>query len=147
MKTDITVSGAESCTGGLISKFLTDNAGASKYFKYAVTSYSNEAKTKILYVNQEKIKEKGVVSKSIIIGMLDGLEYIYPTNIAYAVSGVAGPDGGIEEKPIGTVFIGVLQYGRRDIERYLFKGDRWQIRRYATWTVLLKMLNKVKQEI
>jgi len=146
MKTDITISGAESCTGGLVSKFLTDKPGASKYFKYSVTSYSNESKIRILHVNPDKVEEKGVVSKSIIIGMLDGLEYIYPTNIGYAISGVAGPSGGSDEKPIGTVFIGIMQYGRRDIKKYFFKGDRWEIRRFATWTVLLSILNKVKSD-
>jgi len=146
IETDITISGAESCTGGLVSKYLTDKPGASKYFKYSVTSYSNESKIRILHVNPDKVEEKGVVSKSIIIGMLDGLEYIYPTNIGYAISGVAGPSGGSDEKPIGTVFIGIMQYGRRDIKKYFFKGDRWEIRRFATWTVLLSILNKVKSD-
>lgn len=146
-KTDITISGAESCTGGLVSKYLTDRAGASKYFKYSVVSYSDKSKIKILNVNKEKIEEKGVVSKAAVIGMLEGLEYIYPTDIAYAVSGIAGPTGGTKEKPIGTVFIGVVQYGRRDIEAYQFEGSRWEIRRYSTWTILLKMLNKIKKDL
>jgi len=147
LKTDITVSGVESCSGGLISKFLTDKAGASKYFKYSVVSYSNEAKNRILNISLDKIKENGVVSKAVIIGMLEGLEYIYPTDMVYAVSGIAGPSGGSKEKPVGTVYIGIVLYGRREIESYLFEGNRWEIRRYATWTVLLKMLNKIKGEL
>ena len=147
LKTDITVSGVESCSGGLISKFLTDKPGASKYFKYSVVSYSNEAKNRILNISYDTIKEKGVVSKPVIIGMLEGLEYIYPTDMAYAVSGIAGPTGGTKEKPVGTVFIGIVLYGRREIKPYLFEGNRWEIRRYASWTVLLKMLNKIKGEL
>ncbi len=146
-KTDITISGAESCTGGLVSKYLTDRAGSSKYFKYSVVSYSNESKIKILNINKEKMEKKGVVSKATIIGMLEGLEYIYPTNIAYAVTGIAGPTGGTKEQPIGTVFIGIVQYGRREIQAYQFEGSRWEIRRYSTWTILLKMLNKIKNDL
>jgi len=146
-KTDITISGAESCTGGLVSKYLTDRAGASKYFKYSVVSYSNESKIKILNIDKDKIEEKGVVSKATVIGMLEGLEYIYPTNIAYAVTGIAGPDGGSIDQPVGTVFIGIVQYGRRDIEKFFFEGNRWEIRRFSTWTILLKMLNKIKEDI
>ncbi len=146
-KTDTTISGAESCTGGLVSKFLTDRAGSSKYFKYSVVSYSNEAKIKILNVDKEKIEEKGVVSKAVVIGMLEGLEYIFPTTIAYAVSGIAGPTGGTEDKPVGTVFIGIVHYGRREIQSYQFEGSRWEIRRYSTWTILLKMLNKIKEDL
>jgi nicotinamide-nucleotide amidase len=147
INTDITISGAESCTGGLISKYLTDRAGASKYFKYSVVSYSNEAKIRILNVEEDSLEEKGSVSKSTVIGMLEGLEYIYPTNISFAVTGVAGPDGGTENKPVGTVFIGIMQYGRRDIEKFFFEGNRWEIRRYSAWTVLLKMLNKIRADI
>ena len=147
LKTSITLSGAESCTGGLISKYLTDNSGASKYFKYSVVSYSNESKMRILNLEEETIDTKGVVSKAAIISMLNGIEYIYPTDISYAVSGIAGPDGWTDDKPVGTVFIGISQYGRRDIKRYQFTGTRWEIRRYATWTVLLKILNLVKKEL
>lgn len=143
----LTLSGAESCTGGLIAKILTDYPGSSKYFQYSIVSYSTSVKTQILNVPEETIAKKGVVSKATVVSMLDGLQYLYSTELGYALSGYAGPVGG-EDYPVGTVFIGVMAHGQRDIRRYDFTGSRKEIRYYAAWTVfrrLLERLNQLKQ--
>lgn len=142
-----TLSGAESCTGGLISKILTDYDGASSYFKYSVVTYSNISKEKLLHVPSDTLKDNGAVSKATVVSMLDGLDYMMPTTFAYAVSGVAGPRGGSPDKPVGTVFIGIMSYGQREVEKYHFEGSRDEIRNKAAWIVFKKLLDKVCKNI
>ena len=130
--TSFTLSGAESCTGGLISKLLTDQPGSSKYFKHSLVTYANDSKEDILNVSKETLEEAGAVSKRTVVEMLDGLLYIKMTNLVYAISGIAGPSGGTETTPVGTVFIGVMRNGIRDVEKYHFTGDRITVRNKAT---------------
>jgi len=134
--TDFTLSGAESCTGGLVSKLLTDQPGSSKYFKHSLVTYANDSKEEILNVKKETLDEKGAVSKGTVIEMLDGLLYIKMTNLVYAISGIAGPAGGTDLTPVGTVFIGVMRNGIREVKRYYFSGNRKDIRNKATQQTL-----------
>ena len=99
-----TVATAESCTGGWIAKSLTDNAGSSGCFGYGLVSYSNGAKESLLGVNPATLEEHGAVSEAAVREMADGALNLSGADIAAAVSGVAGPDGGSEDKPVGTVW-------------------------------------------
>jgi nicotinamide-nucleotide amidase len=123
-----TISAAESCTGGLISRRLTEIAGSSKFFMEGVVSYSNEAKIRTLNVPKEIIDEHGAVSSQTAEAMARGMRQAAGTDIAVSVTGIAGPDGGSEEKPVGTVYIGYSdESGERSI-KMLFPGDRYLIR-------------------
>jgi nicotinamide-nucleotide amidase len=127
-----TVSTAESCTGGWIAKSLTDIAGSSQCFGYGIVSYSNGAKESMLGVNPRTLEEHGAVSESAVLEMASGALSLSGADLAVAVSGVAGPDGGTTEKPVGTVwFAWTMRNGANpDIqaEKQVFSGDREKIR-------------------
>lgn len=135
-----TISVAESCTGGWIAKALTDNGGSSQCFAYGVVSYSNGAKESMLGVKPAALIEYGAVSKEVVGEMATGVLNLSGADYAVAVSGIAGPDGGTEEKPVGTVWIGWAVRNNKktsmDAEKVLLKGDREAIR---TRTVILAM--------
>lgn len=97
---------AESCTGGLIQKRITDIAGASDVFPGGIVSYSNEAKINLLGINEDTIKRHGAVSEETAIAMAEGVMELFKADIGLSVTGIAGPSGGSEEKPVGTVYIG-----------------------------------------
>jgi len=124
----ITVATAESCTGGLIAKLITDVPGSSKIFIGGVVSYSNEMKMKLLGVNQSTLIQYGAVSEQTVSKMLDGILQITGADLAVAVSGIAGPEGGTALKPVGTVIIGVAYKNQRLIRNFLFDGTRTDIR-------------------
>ncbi len=123
---------AESCTGGLIVSTFTSVAGVSSILNGAVVSYSNEIKSKWLGVREETLIKYGAVSSETVREMLDGVLKLSNANGAIAVSGIAGPDGGTKEKPVGTVFIGVEYLDRVIIKKFNFKGSRVEIQREAT---------------
>ncbi len=127
-----TVSIAESCTGGWVAKSITDNAGSSGCFGYGVVSYSNGAKESLLGVNPATLDEHGAVSEAAVREMADGVLHLSGADIAAAVSGVAGPDGGSEDKPVGTVWFAwaIRTKDKPDIdaEKRFLKGDRDRIR-------------------
>ena len=102
-----TLGTAESCTGGYIAHLITSHAGSSKYFKGSVVSYDNEVKENVLHVANQTLQTFGAVSEETVKEMLNGALDILQTDFAIAVSGIMGPDGGSEEKPVGTVWIGV----------------------------------------
>jgi nicotinamide-nucleotide amidase len=135
-----TVATAESCTGGWIAKSLTDNAGSSACFGYGLVSYSNGAKEFLLGVNPLTLEERGAVSEAVVKEMAQGALNVSGADIAVAVSGVAGPDGGSEEKPVGTVWFAwaIRKKDKADIdaERRLLKGDRDSVR---TQTVIIAL--------
>src|ERR671912_550757 len=98
---------AESCTGGLLAKRLTDMPGSSAYFKEGLVTYSNESKERLLGVPQEMLAEHGAVSKPVARKMAEGARRLARTDYGLSVTGIAGPDGGTEEKPVGLVFVGL----------------------------------------
>ena len=133
---------AESCTGGWIAQAITMVPGSSQWFDNGFITYSNEAKSNLLQVNPETIRQFGAVSSEVVQEMLLGANGLaqYRRTCAIAVSGVAGPDGGSQEKPVGTVFIGVSSDSIRvNIERFSFSGDRNEVRRQSV-VAGLKML-------
>lgn len=135
-----TVSVAESCTGGWIAKALTDIGGSSQCFAYGVVSYSNGAKESMLGVNPATLIQNGAVSDDVVREMVEGVLNLSGADYAVAVSGIAGPDGGSEEKPVGTVWFGWAVRNNKkmliDSDKQLLKGDREAIRER---TVILAM--------
>jgi nicotinamide-nucleotide amidase len=125
---DKTLSVAESCTGGLIGWRLTDVPGASAYFLEGAVTYSNEAKIRTLGVPPETLEAHGAVSSQTAEAMAAGMRRRAGTDYAISVTGIAGPEGGSEEKPVGTVFIGYADDSRTKSLKLLFPGDRELIR-------------------
>lgn len=119
---------AESCTGGLLAARLTDPPGASRYLVAGVVSYSNEAKTGFLRVDPAVLAAHGAVSEPVAVAMVDGVREATGAEAGVAITGVAGPDGGTPEKPVGTVWIAAAVGSRRAAERYRFDGDRAAVR-------------------
>lgn len=123
-KKNATLSTAESCTGGYIAHLITQVAGASDYFKGAVVSYANETKIESLGVNQKDIEQYGAVSKQVVEQMAVGVRNKLKTDYSIATSGIAGPDGGTEEKPVGTVWIAVASKNEVISQVFQFGKDR-----------------------
>ena len=127
------VATAESCTGGWIAKALTDVPGSSACFAYGIVSYSNGAKESMLGVQNRTLAENGAVSEPIVKEMAKGAMQLSGADLSVAVSGVAGPDGGTDEKPVGTVWFAWSVRGRKgiatDTELRHFDGDREDVRK------------------
>ena len=135
------VATAESCTGGLIAAAFTDFTGSSAVFERGFVTYSNESKIELLGVSAKTIESHGAVSEETCREMLLGAIANSNANIAIATTGIAGPDGGSESKPVGLVYIGILQYPNIRIVKYHFSGSRKQIRA-ETVEKALELLNK-----
>lgn len=124
---------AESCTGGMIASMLTDVPGSSEYFLGSVVSYANEAKEGFLGVDPETIRRHGAVSPETALAMARGALERFGSDVAVSVTGIAGPDGGSAEKPVGTVHFGLVsRAGEPVLKRRLFGGDRSVVRRAAS---------------
>ena len=108
----LTLSSAEACTGGLFAARLTDLAGSSRFFDRSIVTYSNQAKLDHLGVHPETLETYGAVSPETAIEMAEGLARVSGSDVCISVTGIAGPNGGTEEKPVGTVFIAVVYDGR-----------------------------------
>ncbi|MEN6486566.1 MAG: CinA family nicotinamide mononucleotide deamidase-related protein [Syntrophobacteraceae bacterium] len=128
---------AESCTGGLIAERITTVAGASGYFDRGFVTYSNEAKTELLDVPVEMLEAHGAVSEPVAAAMAEGARRRAGVDVAVAVTGIAGPSGGSEEKPVGTVFIGCATPRTTVVEKHLFSGSRDHIRESAAQAALV----------
>jgi nicotinamide-nucleotide amidase len=131
-----TIAVAESCTGGLLAKLITDIPGSSQYFTYGWVTYSNEAKSHELDVPPEMIEEYGAVSEQVATAMAQGARRKAGTDYAIAITGIAGPGGGTEQKPVGLVYIAVDDRDGTDTSRYLFSFDRGSVRLRAAQTAL-----------
>ena len=127
LKAGSTLATAESCTGGAISSSITSVPGSSSYFKGAIVSYSNSAKNTELGVSEETLKESGAVSEPVALQMADGTAKAFQSDYALSTTGIAGPDGGTKEKPVGTVWIGVKTPGGTTARLYHFFGQRQHI--------------------
>lgn len=126
------VATAESCTGGWIAKALTDVPGSSACFAYGIVSYSNGAKESMLGVQNKSLVDNGAVSEPIVREMAEGALQLSGADVSVAVSGVAGPDGGTDAKPVGTVWFAWSMRGPRgittDTDLQRFEGDRDSVR-------------------
>ncbi len=135
---------AESCTGGLVAKLLTDRAGSSAWFERGLITYTNQAKHELLGVPETVFREHGAVSGECVAAMATGLLARAPVDWALSVSGVAGPGGGSADKPVGTVWLGWARRGEpASTQRCLFGGDREAIREAAARQVLLGLLQRL----
>jgi nicotinamide-nucleotide amidase len=123
-----TVSTAESCTGGLIARRLTELPGSSKYFMEGAVTYSNEAKVRTLDVSEEILDRFGAVSSETADAMARGMRERAGTDHAISVTGIAGPDGGTEDKPVGLVWFGLADRDGVKTVKFVFPGDRYLIR-------------------
>jgi len=142
----LSLSVAESCTGGLLSKLITDAPGSSDYFQGGVISYSNEVKIRLLGVSPETLKKFGAVSSNTAREMADGVRKALSTDIALAVTGIAGPGGGTPHKPVGLVFIALSRAGADCKAReFHFKGPRQEIRRQAAQEALALLMETMKE--
>lgn len=136
----LTVATAESCTGGGLSYFLTSISGSSQWFDRGFVSYSNAAKVTMLGVKEKTLKDFGAVSAEIALEMAQGALSHSDAQIAIAITGIAGPDGGTETKPVGTVWIAwVSTQFFPVINSYLFSGDRDNVRTQTILTSLTKL--------
>ena len=130
-KRKLTLAVAESCTGGLISHSLTNIPGSSKYFLLGVTAYANTAKTQILGVKSQTLKDHGAVSKETAMELSTNVRRLAQSNIGLAVTGIAGPGGALPSKPVGIVFISVCIGHHMYFKKYKFSGNRLRIKTLA----------------
>nr|WP_316641644.1 CinA family protein [uncultured Roseateles sp.] len=142
-----TMATAESCTGGMIAAACTSLAGSSLWFERGVVSYSNEAKAELLGVDMDLIKAHGAVSEPVARSMAGGLLARAPVDYTVAVTGIAGPDGGSADKPVGTVWLALA--GRSGVQRAWreqFGGDRAQVREATVVSALQALLAQARLE-
>ncbi len=126
-----TVAVAESCTGGMICSMLVEQAGASACFAEGYVTYSNEAKEKNLGVSHEVLEACGAVSEQTARQMAEGVRRRGEADYGVATTGIAGPDGGTAEKPVGLVYIACAHAGETQVKRHVFSGDRTRVRTQA----------------
>ncbi len=149
---DCTVSTAESCTGGLLSGMITSVSGASSVFGYGACTYANEAKMKLLCVKEETLEKYGAVSIETAKEMAEGIRALSGSDYGVSTTGIAGPTGGTEDKPVGTVCIGISSESSTYAERFVFDGEmfreagdkRTAIRLEAVYTVLTLLKKEIE---
>lgn len=149
IKNKLTLSSAESCTGGLVSSYLTDINGASSFILQNFVTYSNEAKTEFLNVKKKTLDEFGAVSEQTAYEMVHGL--LKRTDCAIATTGILGPTGGSKEKPIGLVYIGLGYKDKIEVIKYISKkadtNNRHKIKKDITKQALFELLNFLKNTL
>ena len=142
LKKKITITSAESCTGGMIASSIVSISGSSAIFKSSVVTYSNDMKSKILNIPLKLIIDNGAVSNIIAYNMASNVLNVMNADISIAVTGIAGPSGGNIDKPVGLVYIGIGTKKNVVTKKYLFKGNRLRIRQETTLEAL-KLSNEV----
>lgn len=141
----LTVSTAESCTGGLVSARLINVPGASEVFKAGYVSYSNKIKRKLIGVKRSSLEKHGAVSSIVAKEMAKGAAMLSKADVVVSITGIAGPDGGSAEKPVGLVYIGCQVKGEVTVKEYHFKGDRNKIREASVSAALSLMRECILQ--
>ena len=142
-KKRLKISFAESCTGGLLSSYITSINGSSKVFTLGLITYSNQAKISILKIPKRIIMKHGAVSYETCLSMVKNLNKISKTNISLSITGVAGPKGGTKQKPVGLVYIGIKKGNKTLIKKFLFKIKRRVLIQKATVNQALKLILKI----
>jgi nicotinamide-nucleotide amidase len=140
---DVEVTAAESCTGGGIASAITGVAGSSAYFTTGYVTYANAAKTRLLGVPEGVLAEHGAVSEAVVKAMVQGACRESGASLGVAVSGVAGPDGGSAEKPVGTVWLAWGDAGEQQAECFNFPGDRQAVREQAVRQALAGLVARL----
>ncbi len=141
-----TLAVAESCTGGLLGALITARPGASRYFLGGVTAYSDRVKEKVLKVPPALLKSEGAVSAAVAAFMAKRVRALLGAEIGLAVTGIAGPDGGTPEKPVGLVYIAAADSGGVEVEKNIWRGGREAIRRKAARTALALMEKRLERK-
>ena len=139
-KKKLKISFAESCTGGLLSSQITSISGSSKVFTLGLVTYSNQAKINILKVPKKIIMKNGAVSYETCLSMVKKLNKISKTNISVSITGVAGPNGGTRQKPVGLVYIGIKKANKTLIKKFLFKNKKRSLIQKATVNKALNLI-------
>jgi len=139
----LTISTAESCTGGLLSHYLTYLSGSSHFFERGVISYSNKSKIAVLNVQNETLENSGAVSSQTAKEMAIGIQKMAGTDIGLSITGIAGPTGGTTEKPNGLVFIGISYGQNTEVKKYIFSGNRIENKEKACEEALQLLLKKI----
>jgi nicotinamide-nucleotide amidase len=140
----MTIATAESCTGGLIAKGLTDLPGSSEIFGFGTVTYANEAKTKLLGVPAELIEEKGAVCPEVAAAMAEGVRNLSGADIGLGITGIAGPGGGSEDKPVGLIYVGVSGEGGTRVEEFRL-GTKTRTRTVIRKFAAARALNLVRK--
>lgn len=141
----LTLSVAESCTGGLLSARITDVAGASKFYKGGACTYCNEIKQKILGVRAETLETYTAVSQQTAAEMAQGIARVYETDLGVGITGYAGPDGGEDGTPVGTIYIGLFWKGSTQVRKIVSPHGRSQARQDAADEALCMILHAIKE--
>lgn len=145
-KYQYTLTTAESATGGMIASTLINVPGISEFFTEGYVTYSDAAKVKMIHVNPQTIEQYGVVSAETAYDMAESAAKTAGCDAALSVTGVAGPDGGTKECPVGLVYIGCHLCGKTVTERHIFEGDRMAVRQSATRQALLLLKHMIESQ-
>ena len=137
----LTIATAESCTGGLVSDRITNISGSSEYFPGGVVAYSYEAKASLLGVSWETLNTHGAVSQETVLEMARGTRKLFNADIGISVSGIAGPTGGLPEKPVGTTWFGLATNTGEWARHFIWDGDRIQNKHYSSEVALQFVLD------
>jgi len=140
----ITLATAESATGGMIASMLVNVPGISEFFQEGYVTYSNDAKVKMIGVDRILIDTYGVVSKEVAENMAISAARTAGTDAALSVTGVAGPDGGTDDCPVGTVYIGCFFKGKTVVEHHIFAGNRLEVRQTAAERALTLLIEQIE---
>ena len=145
LKKKIKISVAESCTGGLLASTITSVSGSSGVFTLGLVPYSNQSKIKVLKVPKQTIRKYGAVSKQVCLAMVKNVSKISKTSMSVSITGIAGPNGGTKQKPVGLVYVGIKKGNKINIKKYLFKNKgRSHIQKAAVNKCLGLILNALK---
>jgi nicotinamide-nucleotide amidase len=142
IKKKITIAVAESCTGGSISKKLTDTAGSSEYFKGSIVAYSNNIKENFLDVKSDILLDKGAVSSEVASMMAENIRKKFNTDIGISTTGISGPSGGTKAKPLGLIYIALSTKKEQIVKKFIFRLERKEHRKAATYKAL-DMINSL----
>lgn len=135
---------AESCTGGLVSHSITSVSGCSSYFAGGVIAYANRIKIDLIGVDSGLLNVEGAVSEIIALQMAQGIKNLFAVDAGLSLTGIAGPDGGTDTKPVGLVYIGVSIAGSDTVARFVFKGDRVSIKEQAAGKALEMLVDRLE---
>ena len=140
IKNNLNIVLAESCTGGKLADYITSKSGASKFFEGSFVTYSNDLKNKLLGVSMDTLKSHGAVSKKCVLEMSRGLKKLTNADVCISISGIAGPTGGTKEKPVGTVYFGLIIDDKEYSLKKIFNGEREDVRQravhYSIWKII-----------
>lgn len=139
----LTLSTAESCTGGLVGHVLTEISGSSAYYQGGAVTYSDELKRRVLDVPADSLARHGAVSAQVAVAMAEGARSAFGTDLGISVTGIAGPTGGSAAKPVGLTYVAVADASGHDVQRYHWTGDRSENKRDSARAVLELLLERL----